>query len=66
MADWVELDKCSEQVKNLAVLAETIHDAMYYGPHTEAAYLDSLALLGTLLKDQAAKLDALTQKERGY
>lgn len=73
MIDWKEVEALGTEAEQLATMAQTVEDAIAYGPFTEKTYHGALSLLTTLIHQHARKihdvlhteLNELKSKEKG-
>jgi len=63
MIDWQEIEDLSTEADQLATMAQTVEDAIAYGPFTEKTYHGALSLLTTLMRQHAQKINSVLHAE---
>lgn len=63
MINWHDIEDLTSEAEQITVLAQTVEDAMNYGPSTPDAYFGALSLLTSLTHTHAEKLELLFKTE---
>jgi len=63
MIDWQEIEELGTEADQLATMAQTVEDAIAYGPFTEKYYHGALSLLTTLMRQHAQKINDVLHTE---
>ncbi len=63
MIDWQEIEALGTEAEQLATMAQTVEDAIAYGPFTEKTYHGALSLLTALIHQHAQKINVVLHAE---